>query len=634
MVPSEAILLTEDDLYLSNKGSQLRLYQKLGATYLGDNRCQFQVWAPFARKVEVHILKPQERLLPLEKEARGYHGAIVEGIEPGSLYVYRLDGDKERPDPASHFQPQGVLGPSQVVDSHFPWKDEQWFGIPLQDYIIYELHVGTFTAEGTFSAVTPYLDELKELGIAAVEIMPVAQFPGSRNWGYDGVYPFAVQDSYGGPDGLKRLVNACHQKGMAIILDVVYNHLGPEGNHLGDFGPYFTDRYQTLWGQALNFDGPDSDEVRRFFIENALYWVTEFHIDALRLDALHAILDISSYSFVEELSVTFHQKVKKLRRKAYLIGESAANDARLIRPRQRGGYGLDAQWNDDFHHSLRVLLTGEQTGYYQDFGQLRHLVKAFREGFAYSGEYSPYRQRRHGTSSRNIPAHRFVVFAQNHDQVGNHAQGERLSQLVSFEELKLAAGVVLLSPFIPLLFMGEEYAETAPFPYFVSHSDPALVGAVRKGREKEFAAFHWQGKPPDPQDERTFLRAKLNHLQDEGQHRVLAEFYKELIWLRRETPALAHLSKDTLEVLGYEDDKLLFVRRWSEDSKVTLVFNFSDARVSVALSVPAGRWRKRLDSADKQWQGKGGTVPEQLSSAGKVDLTLAPKAFVLLTKEG
>jgi maltooligosyltrehalose trehalohydrolase len=606
----------------------------LGATYLVDSHCQFQVWVPFAQKVEVHILVPQEKFLPLEKDAKGYHGTIVENVEPGSLYVYRLDGDKERPDPASRFQPQGVHGPSQVVDSYFPWEDEHWFGIPLQDYIIYELHVGTFTSEGTFDAVIPYFEELKELGITAVEIMPVAQFPGSRNWGYDGVYPFAVQDSYGGPDGLKRLVNACHLKGLAFILDVVYNHLGPEGDHLADFGPYFTDRYQTVWGAALNYDGPYSDEVRRFFIENALYWFTEFHVDTLRLDALHAIPDMSSRPFLAELTTSVQEWRGRVNRRAYLIGESVANDARLIRPQELRGHGIDAQWNDDFHHSLHSLLTGEKTGYYQDFGQLSYLAKAFQEGFVYSGEYSLYHKRRHGTSSKDISAHRFVVFAQNHDQVGNRARGKRLSQLVSFEELKLAAGIVLLSPFIPLLFMGEEYAETAPFSYFVSHSDPALIEAVRQGRQEEFAAFQWQGKPPDPQDEATFLRAKLNHnLRDEGHHQVLLEFYKKLIWLRRETLALAHLSKDAQEVLAYEDDKLLFVRRWSEDSEATMVFNFSDTQESVALPIPTGHWHKRLDSADKQWQGKGSIVPEQLSSAGEVTLTLVPKAFTLLTKE-
>ncbi|MDH5695063.1 MAG: malto-oligosyltrehalose trehalohydrolase [Dehalococcoidia bacterium] len=606
----------------------------LGATYLGDSRCQFYTWAPLAQKVDVHILAPLEQFFPLEKEAGGYHGAVVDGVGPGSLYLYRLDGKKERPDPASRFQPQGVHGPSQIVDHYFPWEDEHWFSIPLQDYIIYEFHVGTFTSEGTFDAVISYLDELKELGITAVEIMPVAQFPGNRNWGYDGVYPFAVQDSYGGPDGLKSLVNACHLKGLAVILDVVYNHLGPEGNHLADFGPYFTDRYRAPWGVALNFDGPYSDDVRRFFIENALYWFTEFHIDALRLDALHAIPDMSPRPFLAELATSVQEGAGRLNRRAYLIGESAANDARLIQPREVGGYGLDAQWNDDFHHALHVLLTGEQTGYYQDFGQLRHLVKAFREGFVYSGEYSPYRQRRHGTSSSDIPAHRFVVFTQNHDQVGNRAEGERLSQLVSFEELKLAAGVVLLSPFIPLLFMGEEYAETAPFQYFVSHSDPSLLEAVRKGRQEEFSAFQWQTKPPDPQDEKTFLRAKLNHnLKHEGRHRVLLEFHKELIRLRRQIPALSNLDKDTLEVLGYEKQNLLFICRWREDSEVTMVFNFNDAQMLVILPIAAGHWRKRLDSADEQWQGKGSTVPERLSSEGEITLSLVPRSFALLIKE-
>jgi len=610
------------------------LKSHFGATYLGNSRCQFLVWAPFVQKVDVHIVSPKERIVPLEKHAQGYHQAIVDGVESGSLYFYLLDGQKEHPDPASRYQPQGVHGPSQVVDSCFPWEDSHWSGLPLQEFIIYELHVGTFTQEGTFDAIIPYLDELKDLGITAMDLMPVAQFPGNRNWGYDGVYPFAVQNSYGGPEGLKRLVNACHQKEIAVILDVVYNHFGPEGNHVGEFGPYFTERYKTPWGVALNFDGPCSDEVRRFFIENAIYWLTEFHIDALRLDALHAILDISSYPFLEELAVSFQDQAERLKRKAYLIGESAANDARLIRPRERGGYGLDAQWNDDFHHALHVLLTGEQTGYYQDFGQLQHLVKAFQEGFVYSGEYSAYHQRRHGVSSKDVLAYRFVVFAQNHDQVGNRMNGERLSQLISFEALKLAAGVVLLSPFIPLLFMGEEYGEIAPFPYFVSHSEPQLAEAVLKGRQEEFAKFQWQGKLPDPQDEATFLDSKLNHnLRGEGRHRVLLEFYKELIRLRKETPALASLSKDTLEVEGFEDTKLIFIRRWSENDEVIMVFNFNQDQISVTLPFPAARWHKGIDSTEERWQGTGSVITQQLDSKGEVALTFSSWAFVLFTKE-
>jgi maltooligosyltrehalose trehalohydrolase len=607
----------------------------LGARYLGGRRCQFHVWAPFAQKVAVRILAPQERLVPMEPGERGCYEAIVDGVEPGSLYLYRLDEGKERPDPASRFQPQGVHGPSEVVDPSFAWEDDSWAGPLLEDYVIYELHVGAFTPAGTFDAIVPHLSELKELGVTAVELMPVAQFPGDRNWGYDGVHLFAVQDSYGGPQGLKRLVNACHRQGLAVVLDVIYNHLGPEGNYLADFGPYFTDRYRTPWGLAINFDGPQSDEVRRFYIENALHWITDFHIDALRLDALHAIFDYSAQSFLEELAIAVHQEADRLGRRVYLFAESDRNDPRLIRPRELGGYGLDAHWNDDFHHALHTLVTGERFGYYQDFGRLEDLVKALREGFVYSGQYSTYRQRRHGASSRDVPAHRFVVFAQNHDQVGNRMAGERLSRLVSFEERKLAAGAVLLSPFIPLLFMGEEYGETAPFLYFISHSDPALVAAVRRGRREEFAAFAWQGEPPDPADKGTFLRSKLDHaLRKEGHHRVLFGFYKELLRLRKDVPALARLSKEQLEVAGYEKENVLFLRRWDGESQVFAVFNFNDALTSVAVPVPAGRWRRELDSTDERWQGSGSSVPDLLESQGQIVLALNPKAVALFAKEG
>ena len=353
-------------------------------------------------------------------------------------------------------------------------------------------------------------------------------------------------------------MQACHRHGLAVVLDVVYNHLGPDGNYLGDYGPYFTERYKTPWGGALNFDGPYSDEVRRFFIDNALFWVTEFRIDALRVDAVHAILDHSAQPFLQELGLALQARAEQMNRRIYAIAESALNDTRIIRSRELGGYGLDAQWNDDFHHALRVLLTDDRGGYYQDFGELEHLAKAFREGFVYAGDYSAYRRRRHGNSSRHMPAQQFVVFAQNHDQVGNRMFGERLSQLVSLEALKLAASAVLLSPFIPLLFMGEEYGEVAPFQYFISHLDPQLVDAVRRGRREEFAGFAWQGEPPDPQDIATFQRAKLNHrLRSEGHHRALFEFYQELIRLRKELPALAQLSKEHMHVMGFEREKIL-----------------------------------------------------------------------------
>jgi maltooligosyltrehalose trehalohydrolase len=583
--------------------------------------------------VEVRIVSPRERVIPLETEGNGYYSATTDTAEPGDRYFYRLDDEKERPDPASRFQPEGVHGPSQIVDSRFSWEDVTWSGIPLRDYVIYEVHVGTFTPEGTFESIIPHLDDLKDLGITAIELMPVAQFPGSRNWGYDGVFPFAVQNSYGGPDGLKRLVNACHEKSLAVV-DVVYNHSGPEGNYLWDFGPYYTDRYKSLWGSVVNFDGPQSDAVRRYFIENALFWVTDFHIDALRIDAVHAILDFSAQPFLQELASAVHDWAEGLNRQVYLIAESDLNDTRVIRTREVGGYGLDAQWNDDFHHALHTVLTGERTGYYQDFGQLSDLVKAFREGYVYSGEYSSYRRRRHGNSSRDIPAHRFVVFAQNHDQVGNRMRGERLSELVCLERTKLAAGVVLLSPFIPLLFMGEEYGETAPFPYFVSHSDPALVEAVRRGRREEFAAFGWEDEPPDPQDEATFLRAKLKHpLRRRERHKVLLEFHRELLQLRKNIPTLANLSKYDMEVSDYEGKRVLVVKRWSSSDKAVIVFHFGESPITITIPFPEGRWRKRMDSAEERWHGPGSHIPHELGSQGEVIISVQPHAFVLFVRE-
>ncbi|MGA9756141.1 MAG: malto-oligosyltrehalose trehalohydrolase [Desulfobaccales bacterium] len=604
----------------------------LGAVYLGNEQCHFLVWAPRAAKVEVHLLAPGDRYVPLTPGARGYHYGRVDGVRPGRRYFYRLDGETERPDPASRHQPEDVHGPSQVADPDFPWEDQGWFGLSLKDFIIYELHVGAFTPAGTFDAVIPHLDDLKELGLTAVEIMPVAQFPGNRNWGYDGVYPFAVQQSYGGPQGLKRLVNACHRRGLAVLLDVVYNHLGPEGNYLRDFGPYFTDRRRTPWGEALNFDGPHSEEVRRFFLENALHWVTDFHIDALRLDSVDRISDQSAQPFLAGLAQTVHDRAETLNRRIYLMAESDLNDSRFIRAPELGGFGLDVHWNDDFHHALHHLLTGETTGYYQDYGKVGHLAKAFTDGFIYTGEYSGYRQRRRGSACRDLSADRFLVFAQNHDQVGNRLGGERLSSLVSFDALKLAAGAVLLSPFIPLLFMGEEYGDTAPFQYFVSHGDPDLIEAVRHGRKAEFAGFGWTEEPPDPQGEETFKRSTLNReLCHEGKHRTLYGYYRELLRLRREHPALAHLSKDDLEVASFEGPKVLMVRRWAGEDEVCAIFHFGQSPVTLELPLPAGFWRKILDSGEERWYGAGSTVPLTIRSEGEVSLPLPPQAVILFT---
>ncbi len=604
----------------------------IGTTYLGNRRARFTVWAPFAQEVTLHLVAPAERMLPLRRNKFGYWRTVARDIAPDTSYFYRLDQTRERPDPASHFQPQGVHGPSQVIDHQaFAWGDQNWRGREWAQWIIYELHVGTCTPEGTFAAIIPRLDDLKEIGINAIELMPVAQFPGERNWGYDGVHPFAVQQSYGGPQALKSFVNACHQKEIAVILDVVYNHLGPEGNYLWDYGPYFTDRYQTPWGNAVNFDGPHSEAVRNFFIQNALHWLGNYHIDALRLDAIHAIHDMGAKPFLRELAEKAAWFAGRTGREFHLIAESNLNDVKIIKPAELGGYGMAAQWCDDFHHALRTLLTGEQRGYYADFGKVGHLVKALREGFVYAGQYSRYHQRRQGNSSQDRPAQQFVVFAQNHDQVGNRLGGERLSQLVPFEALKLAAGVVLLSPYIPLLFMGEEYGETAPFLYFVSHGDADLIAAVRAGRLEEFKAFNWQGEPPDPQSVETFRRSKLQwHQRREGRHGVLLNFYQALIRLRQTNPVLARLDKDSLEVDGRETDQLVVMRRWHGTSAVLQLYNFN--RADVTLAAPgAGRWEVIFDSSEKKWHGPGSLLPPSLHA--NQEITLRGHGLVICSQE-
>jgi maltooligosyltrehalose trehalohydrolase len=604
-----------------------------GATDLGGGRCQFRVWAPFVNRIEIHIVSPEERTVPIAGEG-GYHQGIVEEVHPGALYFYRLDGDKDRPDPASRFQPRGVHGPSQVVRSQFSWEDRGWVGLPLQDYVFYELHVGTYTRPGTFEAILSHLDDLRDLGITALEIMPVAQFPGNRNWGYDGVHPFAAQNSYGGPEGLKKLVNACHQRGMALVLDVVYNHLGPEGNYLRDFGPYFTDRYRTPWGEAINFDGPESDEVRRFFIGSALYWMTEFHIDALRIDAVHAILDFSARPFLQEFARAIRVLGETLNRRVYLIAESDLNDNRILRSSGLGGIGLDAQWNDDFHHALHALLTGEKSGYYQDFGTVGDLGKAMTDGFVYDGRYSAFRRRRHGNSSRKLSSGRFVVFSQNHDQVGNRPLGERLSRLISLEGLKLAAGITLLSPFLPLLFMGEEYGETAPFFYFISHGDPDLIEAVRQGRQEAFRDVPEDKNPPDPDDEEIFLLAKLNHaLRQKAPHRNLYDYYRELLSIRKSYPALASPAKERQEVVVREEEKILIQRRWQDREELTAVYYFGKSPSSVTLPLSAGTRKKILASADARWAGPGSGIPDGIVSEGGMNLKLASQSFFLLAGE-
>jgi maltooligosyltrehalose trehalohydrolase len=615
---------------------------KTGAHYLGNGECEFIVWSPTLNSVAVEILTPQQQVIPLKPQGEEYWQTKVNDVYPGTLYRYVLDGENAFADPASQYQPEGVHGPSQVIDHQFEWTDNGWNGIPLESMIFYELHVGTFTPEGTFTAIIPRLAELREVGINAIEIMPIAQFPGDthieaslayRNWGYDGVYPFAVQNSYGTPADLKQLVNACHQHGIAVVLDVVYNHFGPEGNYMSQFAPYFTKTYKTPWGNAMNFDDAHSQGVRNYFIQNALYWLRNFHIDALRLDAIQAIYDLGAKHFLWDLAEAVHSFSLGQENgwKRHLIAESDLNNPQIIRPPELGGYGLDAQWSDDFHHSLHALLTGDRQGYYQDFGQCAQLAKAYEDTFVYDWKYAPHRQRFHGMSCRDRSPSQFLVCIQNHDQIGNQMKGERLTERLSFEGLKLAAGAVLLSPNLPLLFMGEEYGETAPFMYFVSHSDADLIQAVRAGRKQEFEAFHYADNPPDPESAETFLRCKLNwQLRNEGQHKVLLDWYRQLINLRQTHPALLKLDRNFIQATSDEDKQLVIVRRWCESSELIFAMNFNKSPVTVTLPIESNA-HKLLDSADTSWAGPGSQAPEHLSV--KQELQLQPTSLVLYELE-
>jgi maltooligosyltrehalose trehalohydrolase len=529
-----------------------------------------RVWAPAVAQVDVEI---DGKRRPMASIEGGWWTADVEASH-GATYGFCLDGAQARPDPRSAWQPDGVHGLSRLVDhTAFSWQSDGWPGRELLGRLVYELHVGTFTAAGTFEAAIERLDHLVDLGVDFVEILPVAAFPGRNGWGYDGVFPYAVQDSYGGPDGLKQFVDACHNRGLGVILDVVYNHLGPDGNVLPAFGPYFTDFFSTPWGDALNYCGPGSDEVRRYVIENALMWLREYRIDGLRLDAVQAILDTSATHILEELAVEVAVLSDEVGRPLSLVGESDLNDPRLISAREAGGYGLDAQWSDDFHHALHTVITRESFGYYEDFGSLSQLATALTRGYVYAGQYSRHRDRQHGRPLPvSITGHRLLGYAQDHDQIGNRAAGERLAALVSPALVKVAAALVLTAPFTPMLFMGEEWAASTPWQYFTDHEDPDLAEAVRVGRRGEFKAFGWKHEDvPDPQHPTTVERSTLKW--DElvlAPHAGVLAWYRELIALRRSRLDLADGRFDQIEVDFDEAERWLVVRRPSTVVAVNL----------------------------------------------------------------
>ena len=542
----------------------------------------YRVWAPLAEQVSVKV---GSEVIPMRRDPTldGWWESTGRSALAGEEYTFRVDDTENLPDPRSGWQPHGVHGPSKIVDhASYRWLDGEFQARPLSSALIYELHVGTFTAEGTFDSAIGRLDHLKKLGISHVELMPVADFPGRFGWGYDGVNLFAPRQEYGGPEGLKRLVDACHTKGLAVILDVVYNHLGPSGNYLPKFAPYFTRRHKTPWGDALNFDGGHSDEVRRYFCDNALMWLRDYHCDGLRLDAVHAIVDTSATTFLEQLATEVDVLRAHLGRHLVLIAESDLNDPRVVRPFEIGGYGIDAQWSDDFHHALHSVVTGEVNGYYSDFGSIRDLATSFETSYVYTGRRSKFRNRRHGRPPIGLTGHHFLGYVQNHDQLGNRAQGDRLCHLTTKERARIAAALVLTAPFIPMLFQGEEFGSNSPFQYFADFADePELAKAVAEGRRSEFGQFGWKPEDvPDPGSPETFDRSKIRW--DEmirEPHASLLVWHRQLIELRRRLP---QLTDGRLDLVVTEHDE---VQKWLtvERGLVTIVANFADEAQVIPL---------------------------------------------------
>lgn len=543
----------------------------------------FRVWAPLPKKVEVET---GGRRYPLVRREGDWWMADVSTAKAGSDYGFVLDDEGPFPDPRSRWQPNGVHSLSRLVDdAHFAWTDSDFRPAALSSALIYELHIGTFTPAGTFLSAIEKLDHLVSLGITHVELMPVVEFSGNHGWGYDGVDLYAPHHAYGTSDDLKTLVNACHERGLAVILDVVYNHLGPSGNYLAKYGPYFTKKFATFWGEGINFDGPDSGEVRRFFCDNALIWLRDFHIDGLRLDAVHGMLDTSAVHFLEQLKVEVEELAARSGRNLILIPESDLNDPRLLWQRERGGYQLDAQWSDDFHHALHTVLTGEKTGYYGDYGKLEHLAKALQCAFVYNGTYSEHRRRLHGRPVGDLEGYRFLGYLQNHDQVGNRAIGDRSSGSMSLGRLKIGAALVLASPFTPMLFQGEEWAASTPFCYFTDYQEPALAKAVREGRCREFAAFGWKPEDTaDPQAHKTFLQSKLNWQEvSKSPHAEMLDWHKRLIQLRRNEASLADGNLKAVQVRFDENRRWLVVERGPISVACNLAANHQVVPVNTAM---------------------------------------------------
>jgi maltooligosyltrehalose trehalohydrolase len=589
----------------------------VGANYDYKGACKFSVWAPKHDRVNLTLMDENQQF-EMVKIEKGYWGLTVSGLKPGQKYMYKLSNQEQRPDPASRFQPDGVFGSSAIIDHEaFTWTDNDWDGMDLKDLIFYEIHVGSFTQKGTFKSIIERIKDLADFGVNAVELMPVSQFSGDRNWGYDGVFPFAVQNTYGTPDELKMLVNECHLHGIALFIDFVYNHLGPEGNWLNDYAPYFSIDRATRWGPTINLDGPLSEGVRNYFLENTLYWLRNYHLDGIRLDSILSMHDNSKKHFFQELNEEVETFASQVGKKIYVIAETGFNEPKVLTPIDQGGYGFDAQWLDDFQHALFSLLTGEKEGYYRHYGQLDDLMHVLTDAYCFVGMNNNFRRRRKEESFRWIAAYRFVVFSQNHDQIGNRLLGERLITLAGFEAAKLAAGIMMLSPYVPLLFMGEEHGETAPFLFFTDFLSQELRENILEGRRREFSEFKWKGEIPDPQSLETFEKSKVNwQKRNQGKNAQILAYYRNLLRLRKSI-----FCSDANRGINLSSFKsqLLFIHK--NEVKALVIANFSSQLQRFKfLSEDHQVCKKILDSADSSWGGPGSSMPNVAVSGTENDI--------------
>jgi maltooligosyltrehalose trehalohydrolase len=572
---------------------------RLGATWLPGDRCRFEVWAPRARRVDVRL---EGRAVPLQAREGGLFEGVVEGVPVGARYLLSLDDGEPLPDPASGYQPDGPDGPSMVVDSDWPWRDAHWHGVAVEDLVLYELHVGTFSGFTGFAGVVPVLEALKGLGVTAIQLMPVAQAASRPGWGLDVTHPFAIETRFGGPDGFRRLVEACHEIGLAVGVDVVHGHLGAQPGRFAPFGPYFDERRRTIWGPSPNLDGPHSDEVRRYLVESAVRWVTDYHVDVLRVDAIDEVLDTSAQPFLGWLVEAVRDEAERVGRRVHVVASGDENDVRVVRP-PPDGHGFDAQVSPDFAAALHALLSLdiEEEGPLRDFGRVEHLARAWRNGFTFEGQYSAHRRRRVGSLARSLPGYRFVVSAQDYKHIALRSGGQRIAARLGLAAARLAAGVTLLAPRLPLLFMGEEYGETAPFVAFA--------------------------------DEESYRSSQLDHaLRRAPGHAQLRELYAELLRLRRELPALRNYDPTRVESFANEARRLLVARRGIGEADVFMAWHFGAHPRDQILPLPPGRWRVRLDSEDPRWGGAGSRVPLQVESPGEVEVTMPGRSFLLFER--